>query len=198
MSKPERSPLQRPAETSREILPLIAGRWSGRAIDVDRPVPRASLERLLEAGRWSASCFNDQPWEYLIFSEENSGSREKARSALVDANSWARSAPVLILSLARKKFRQRDRINRFGAYDTGMATAQMALQAQEEGLVFHQMAGYKAPVLKEAFAISDDLEPMALIAVGYPGDPATLSDEKARGETAPRERRPLEAFAHWV
>ena len=58
-------------EADPPIHELLARRWSPRAIDPDRPVPRGCLRTLLEAARVAPSCFNEQPWRFLVFDEED-------------------------------------------------------------------------------------------------------------------------------
>lgn len=37
---------------------------------------------LLEATRWAPSCYNEQPWRYLIFDGSDPSARELARECL--------------------------------------------------------------------------------------------------------------------
>ena len=48
------------------IHELLAERWSPRAFD-SRPLEQEKLHALLEAARWAPSCFNDQPWRFIVF-----------------------------------------------------------------------------------------------------------------------------------
>jgi len=194
---PNPSPVLRPAETDYPIPPLIAGRWSGRAIDPERPVEDDVLRRLLEAARWAPSAFNNQPWAYLVVTSADPEALAKARATLNKGNAWALAAPALIYSLAETHTRKSKRPNRRHLYELGMATAQMALQAAQEGLVFHQMAGFDSQALREAFGIGEAYALMTAIAVGYPGDPALLDAEDRAGETKPRLRRAQEKWVRW-
>jgi len=194
---PNPSPVLRPAETAYPIHPLIAGRWSGRAIDPDRPVDDALLRRLLEAARWAPSAFNNQPWAYLVVTSADPEALAKARATLSKGNAWALAAPVLIFSLAETHTRKSKRPNRRHLYELGMATAQMALQAAEEGLVFHQMAGFDPQALREAFGIGEAYALMTAVAVGYPGDPACLDEKSREREKRPRLRRAQMKWVRW-
>ena len=55
------------------VLQAIKDRWSPRAFD-PKPIPEVELEAMLEALRWSSSCFNEQPWQQLLITH-----REDAR-----------------------------------------------------------------------------------------------------------------------
>jgi nitroreductase len=197
MPADETTPVERPAPTDHPVHGLIAARWSPRAVDPDRPVERGKLESLFEAARWAPSCFNDQPWNFLVFTTENPQALEKARGCLSEGNAWARKAPVLIFSVARINFSYNGKPNRFAEHDQGMASVLAALEAVNRGLVFHQMAGFSRRKLAESFGVPEGHEVMAAIAVGYPGKIADLSPEKREAETAPRERRPQSDFVHY-
>ena len=57
--------MDRTAPTEHPVLPAIAARWSPRSY-LDTPVGEAALNSVLEAGRWAASAYNEQPWQYLV------------------------------------------------------------------------------------------------------------------------------------
>lgn len=142
------------------------------------------MERLLEAARWAPSSMNNQPWRFLSFGPENTTLLELARTVLKRGNSWALKAPRLMFILAKKT-------NPLAVYETGMAAAQMALQAVREGLVFHQMAGINRESLKEKFKLSDDMEILVAVAIGFPGSTEDVPAEKRDWEKADRERKPI-------
>jgi nitroreductase len=56
----------RDAETSVPIHPLLAARWSPRALDPDGVVTDEQLRAVLEAARWAPSNGNTQPARYLV------------------------------------------------------------------------------------------------------------------------------------
>ena len=101
---------------------------------------------------------------------------------------WAKDAPLLILSLARKSFERNDQPNGYAHYDLGAANSFLALQAVELGLQLRQMGGYSQAKAKELLNIPDSYALAAMIAVGYPGDPAKLPENLRLRELAPRER----------
>ena len=192
-----RSPATRPAPTEYPIHELIAGRWSSCAVDPERPVPAEVLHQLLEAARWAPSAFNNQPWHFLVVTADDGPAMERARDTLTVGNAWARRAPALIFSLARTTYTRNDRHNPRYAFEAGMATAQMQLQAIALGLVFHQMAGFSRDRLHESFDIPEEYEAFTAIAVGYPGRISDVPAEKRERETGPRTRLPQDEFAHW-
>ena len=58
-----------------------------------------------------------------------------------------------------------------------------------------QMAGFDWRGANEALGIPDDYAAVAMTAIGYIGDPASLPEKLAKLERQPRERRPLAELA---
>lgn len=181
------------AVTSVPIDSTIAGRWSGRAYDASKPVTREQTIALLEAARWAPSCYGDQPWRFIVWDKnKDAAAWQKAFDTLVEFNQgWVKNSPLLILVAADTKFHHNGKPNPFAAYDAGAAAENLCLQATASGLMAHQMAGFDAGKLRDAFAIPEQIEIIAMVAVGYAADPATLEGEVKEGELAARSRREL-------
>ena len=124
------------------IHELLARRWSPRAFDPERPVSKLAIRTLLEAARVAPSCFNEQPWRFLVFDGDDTEALEQARSCLSAGNAWARRAPVLILSVAAERWSRDGSPNRWAEHDVGLASENLALQATSLGFAVHLMAGF--------------------------------------------------------
>lgn len=183
----------KPAITSVKIHDLMQSRWSPRAFDPDKPVSHDDLLALLEAARWAASCYNDQPWRFIVCNKHTDAvSWQNALSTLVERNQlWAKNAPILIQSVAMAKFNHNDKPNRWAMYDTGAAAASLCLQATALGLIAHQMGGFDAEKSHELFHIPSDCTPMAMMAVGYQGSIDLLDEDFKATELAERTRAAL-------
>jgi nitroreductase len=186
--------IEKLADTTYPIEPLLQQRWSPRAF-AERAVEPAKLLRLWEAARWSASCTNQQPWYFIVATKEDPVEYTRLLSCLRENNQqWASSAPVLMVSVAKLAFDMNGQPNRYAFHDVGLAVANLIFQATALGLYVHQMAGFYPDRARELYGIPDDFEPVAGIVLGYPGDPAILSEELRQRELAPRTRKPLESF----
>ena len=173
---------------------MIARRWSPRAFD-ERPVEQETLKSLFEAARWAPSSNNEQPWRFIVASKETSTDYDRLFACLVEGNrKWVFRAPVLILSVASLLFEDDGKPNRHALHDTGMAAENFVLQATALGLQAHQMAGFDAQKARETCLIPTGFDPVAMIALGYPGDPAVLPDYLREREIKPRERQPIVDF----
>lgn len=175
------------------INPLIARRSSVRAFDEQRPVERHQLLTLLEAARWAPSSFNEQPWRYLVFDSSAPSLLESARACLSEGNAWARTAPVLLLSVAHNNLSHNGKPNRHAQHDVGLASQNLVLQAVELGLATAQIAGFDAERARNSFAIPETFTPIAMIAIGYPyqGSVADLPESLRKREGQPRRRKLL-------
>jgi len=186
--------MQKPAPSDFPVHELIRERWSPRAF-ADKPVPKDVLRSIFEAARWAPSSFNEQPWAYLVATKDDKESFERVLRVLVDFNvQWAKSAPVLALAVAKLTFANNNAPNRNAQYDTGAATALLSVEATAHGLAVHQMAGFDAEKARQVFGIPKGWEPIAALAIGYPGDPASLPPALKDRELAPRTRKPIAEF----
>jgi len=185
--------MQKPAPTNFPVHDLIRHRWSPRAF-AEKPVEPSVLASLFEAARWAPSSSNEQPWAYLVAMKDEKENFAKTLGVLVEFNAgWAKEAPVLMIAVSRLNF-QNGTPNRNAFYDTGAATALLSVEATARGLAVHQMAGFDPAKAKQVFEIPEDWEPIAAIAIGYPGDPSSLPQKLHDREVAPRTRKPLSEF----
>ena len=183
--------MSKSVDTDLPVLQAIKDRWSPRAFD-PKPIPEVELEAMLEALRWSSSCFNEQPWQLLI-THRGDVRHQVLLDCVSEGNrSWAQQAPVLILAVARLLFTHNGKANRHAGYDLGQAIAQLGIQATSRQIYLHQMGGFSVEAAKEAFGLNQNQEPYSVIAVGYLGDPGTLTDTQREKEIGARLRRPLD------
>ncbi len=186
----------RPYTSINRINSLLAGRWSSRAIDSTRNVEASIVEGILEAARWAPSAANNQPWRIMAFGPSDPETREKARSTLATGNAWALKAPWLLFILSRTDRPGSGSENTRADYETGMAAVSMALQAADEGLVFHQMAGFNAKEVQQLFSVPDNFRIIVAAVLGYPGGLDEVPEAKREAETAERIRKGLDEIVY--
>lgn len=187
--------MKKPAPSHYAMHPLMIDRWSPCSFE-ETPVDSATLRSLLEAARWPASCFNEQPWRFMVASRAEEAHFNALLDCLVAANqSWARHAGALALIMTNTVFEKNGKQNRHAWYDTGQAAAHFALQATSLGLAVHQMAGFDGDKARQHFSLPDHVEPVAAMAVGYPLAAQQLRAEFKDRDMSPRVRAPQEAFA---
>jgi nitroreductase len=176
------------------VQELIKNRWSPRAFS-DKLVSPEVLQSLFEAARWAPSSNNEQPWAYIVATKDSPENFEKSLGALVEFNAnWAKKAAVLVIAVAQLAFSKNNAPNRNAQYDVGAASLQLSLEATARGLVVHQMAGFDPETAKEAYDIPQGWEPIAAMAIGYPGDASSLAEPYQTREKAPRTRKRIREF----
>ncbi len=180
------------------MIEPILHRWSPRAF-ADRPVPAEDLKRAFEAARWAASSYNEQPWRFVVGHRGDPVYQAIFESLIGFNQMWAKSAPILVISVARKHFSHSGEVNLHAWHDVGAASANLTAQLTALGLHAHSMAGFDHAKAKQSLHIPDDFDTVAVIAIGYLGNPDSLPEQMRTQEVAPRQRKDLKeiVFGEW-
>ena len=190
----ENSIIDNHAITDHPIHDLLRKRWSARAFS-SRRVEKTKLFSILEAARWTPSSRNEQPWRYIIFTSDNPSRLLEAQSVLLESNSFAKQAPILICAITKKTYTDSLELNRLYFHDLGAANENMFLECFNQGLIMHEMGGFNVKLAREIFNIPDDYEVGIMIAVGYQGTNDSLPEKFKVKNTKPRERKHLSEIA---
>lgn len=179
-------------EFNYNIMGIIKERWSPRAFSNEK-VNDEDLNAILEAARYAPSCFNEQPWRFVIGKDE---SLAEMQSFLTEKNlKWAKEAPVLILIMAKKTFDHNGKENKYAKFDTGTSWGFLSLEARHRGYHTHAMAGFSKRKVIEALELSEEYEPIAMVALGKYGDKETL-DDMFKEKERPNTRLPLNQVSY--
>ncbi len=148
-----------------EILELIRSRRSRRRFE-ERPVEPELLERILEAGRWAPSGRNNQPWRFVVVQDRE---LKKRIASFTKYGMVIEAAPVIIPVFIHRP----SMYSEVKDYQSvGACLQNMLLMAHAQGLG----AVWLGEILKNGAAVRDtlelgeDLELMAVIALGWPRD----------------------------
>jgi nitroreductase len=151
----------------------------------DRPIDRADLERILEAGRRAPSAGNWQPWNFVVVTQ---------RDRLIElAEVWrgaghvARSAATIAF-IAKEQPGEQER--GWLQYDSGQATAQMMIAAADLGIGAGHAAVRDQGRALAVLGFPEGFTCMYLMALGYP------ADRPLRPIVNP-SRRPFDDVVHW-
>ncbi|HEU4466366.1 MAG TPA: nitroreductase family protein [Agromyces sp.] len=181
----------RHADTDAPLITPLVERWSPRAYDPAAELSDDTVRTLLEAARWAPSANNVQPWRFIV-ARRGTAAFTTIHDALMGFNqAWADSAAALVVNIAEVAD-EGGAPRPWAKYDLGQAVAHMSVQAQHDGLHTHQMGGFDAARLAEAFGLRDGLEVVSITAVGKVGDASALPEPLREREVAPRSRKPLD------
>ena len=168
------------------VLKEIQQRFSPRFFASD-PVKETDIQTMLEAARWTPSGRHHQPWFFYIAKKGTNG-YTKLFSTLNDYNqSWAHTAPLLILACAEIKNGKGE--NPFALYDLGASVISLILQAQSLGYYARQMGLFDKEKVRAMVPLDKTMEPFVVIAVGKIGDYSKAPKEIIEMELDLRPRK---------
>ncbi|MEE4202937.1 MAG: nitroreductase family protein [Halieaceae bacterium] len=170
------------------VDPLFHQRWSPRSF-VKKGLSSDVLARLLDAARWSPSCFNAQPWRFYTSTE---ATFSEYLDLLMEGNQvWAKNAEVIGFMVASLNFEHNGEANPYAEFDCGAAWMALTLQAQAEGLYTHGMGGIHHDQVAQYLNLSGDTHKVVMgFAIGHIGPRDALPHDLAERET-PSPRKPL-------
>ena len=178
------------AHTKTDVMDLIRERWSPRSFQ-DKPIPDEELELIFEGASWAPSANNEQPWRYFP-GHKGSPIYDAIFESLVPANQiWAKGAPVLVLAATKSHLEASGKPNAWAHHDLGLANAFLLLQARARNIFGHILGGFDKQKAIELLNIPNTLEPIAVIALGYLGNPESLEEPFRTRETTARNRKPV-------
>jgi nitroreductase len=188
-----------------ELRDAIRRRRMIRSYEPDRPVPRETVENLLNLAIRAPSAGHTQGWRFLVLDDAESRTRFwAATTAGEPADSWVtrmERAPALVIFFSDrdayldryaepdKGWTDRDEARWPVPYwhvDTGMAAMIFLLALQEEGLggCFFGIPPEQWPAVFREFNVPEGLSPVGVVSLGYPA-PDVRSPSLKRG------RKPL-------
>ena len=177
------------------ILEIIQSRWSPYAFS-RQPIEEFKIKAMFEAAGHAPSCCNEQPWMFAFATCDE----EKAFNDYLDFlddedKAWAKNAYMLIMAFARKTFSANGQLNRFALYDTGMAVANMALQAVTFDIYVHQVGSFSTEKVTKYFNYNDNIEAITIMAAGYLGDGSDIPANILQKDETKRLRKQVNEYA---
>ena len=158
------------------FLELVKARYSVRNYE-HRAVEQEKLDYIMECVRLSPSAVNCQPWRFAVVTEpDRLASLKRAYS-----REWIQSAPCIIVACgnhAEAWHRKSDNKDHTDV-DVSIAVEHLCLAAADIGLGPWWVCNFDTECCREAMGLPDELEPIALIPLGYPAD-KTVPEKKRK------------------
>lgn len=152
------------------IQSTVRERWSPRVF-MDIEIDNARVEALIEAARWAPSSRNSQPWRFIYATKDNGAIWHKLLDCLADGNKlWAQSASLLLLACAVTIDPVTHTARKHAWYDLGLAVSNLTFQANAMGIYVRNMGGFDPGKATGHFAIPDGIDPVVMLAAGYPDE----------------------------
>ena len=174
------------------FLELAASRHSVRDYKPD-PIPKESLDKILEAGRVAPSAQNRQPWRYIVLTEPEQIKALVKHTGLVGlSNFFIKSAPCVIVACADTKKNLRVNGQDYYLVDTAISFQQMILCAWEMGIGACWMAAFSEKILAKYLALPKTWRIVAISAFGYPKDEKSMWGKVVSSFAGSTKRQPIE------
>ena len=168
------------------FIDLAKKRYSSRNYQ-DKQVEKELLLQVLEAGRVAPSAKNKQPWHFVVITKEESLKKIKE----CYERDWIESANCVIVVCGdhREAWRRADgKIHT--DVDVSIAIDHMTLAATDLGLATCWVCKFDVLKCVKALDLPDDVEPIALLPIGYPADKTDVNRHD-------QLRKPLDEIVHW-
>ena len=142
----------------------------------DKPVPAATLRRVIEAGRLTGSAKNLQPWHFVVVQDR---AILKKLGALARTGAHVAQAAAAVVVAVDK--------TPFAVSDASRAIQSMLLTAWADGVGSNWVGFGGLEEVKTLLGIPSKLDVLAILPLGYPVGAV------GRGK---KDRKPIGAIAH--
>lgn len=152
-----------------EVFEAVRTVLAVRAFE-DKPVPDELVDRILEAGRLTASAMNKQPWHFIVV-------RDRARitqiGAAIRSGPYVSSASFVVAVAVER--------TQWAASDGSRAIQDMVLTAWSEG-VGSNWVGFSGMLdeVGQMLKVPGDLQVLAVIPFGYPAKQVGKGNKQRR------------------
>jgi nitroreductase len=145
----------------------------------NKPVPAATLRRVVEAGRLTGSAKNLQPWHFVVV--EDRATLQKLGALARTGAHVAHAAAAVVVAVDKTPF---------AVSDASRAIQSMLLAAWAEGVGSNWVGFGGLEEVKTLLGIPAKLDLLAILPLGYPARAVGRGkkDRKAIGTVAHRER----------
>jgi len=141
-----------------------------------KQVPPATVRRIVEAGRLTASSMNRQPWHFIVVEDPTT---LRQLGALARSGPYVAQAPLAIVVAIED--------SPFAVSDASRAVQSMMLTAWADDVGSNWVGFHGLDAVKPLLGIPDTLDVLAIVPLGYPASAA------GRGK---KQRKPIGEVAH--
>lgn len=146
------------------FISVVRDRYSCRSYDCEREVSKDLVRAVVDAGRLAPSACNRQPWTFVAITAKDVRERilAKSRPAFLDA-------PVVLVACGHHSeawHRPSDGKDHTDV-DVAIAVEHICLAAASLGLGSCWVCSFDVDAVRGALALPEDVEPVALIPLGY-------------------------------
>lgn len=154
----------------------------------DQSIDKEVIGEIIESARLAPSAVNFQPWKFYICRSEEA--KKIMRQSY--PREWFNSAPLYILACGdhqqswKRPCDGKDHLD----IDIAIAVEHMVLKITELGLGTCWVCNFNPQTVKEGLQLSENVEPIVLLPVGYP--------ENVDPDPRNKKRKSPEEITKWI
>lgn len=145
----------------------------------NKPIPEATIARIVEAAHGSGSSMNGQPWHFIVVQDRDTLQQIGAGARYGRYVAEARLAVAVVIEPTQ-----------YAVSDASRAIQNMIVTAWDDGVGSNWVGFGGMDAFKPLLGIPDDLELFAIVPFGYPADNIGKGkkNRKPMGDVVHRER----------
>ena len=151
-----------------DFLEIAKKRYSVRSYS-DRKVEGEKLDKILQAAHIAPTAANLQP-VHLIVVQEKDGLEKIGKGA----NIYGAPLAIIVCADHNKAWVRPFDKKKTSDIDASILTDHMMMEATELGLGSVWVCYFKPDVIRKEFSLPDNLEPINILAIGYPNEAAAV------------------------
>ena len=126
------------------------------------------MDYIMECVRLAPSAVNLQPWRFRIVTDQETIAKHQS----CYKRDWLSTAPCIIVACANheESWHRRADNKDHADIDLAIAVEHICLAATEQGLATCWVCNFDAAKCREQLALPENLEPIALVPLGYAED----------------------------
>jgi len=148
----------------------------------DKPLPDEALRRILQAGRWSGSSKNSQPWHLIVVRERETLARLSECGPFAGHLRGAVAGIAIVIEPTAS----------VAEFDAGRLAQDLQLAAWNDGIGSCIAAMYEEDKAKSILGVPKEMQMWCVISFGFPAE-----GEPRRGALANAGRKKLDEIVRW-
>ncbi len=158
-----------------DFLTLAAERYSVRKFE-NRPIEQENIDKILMAAQLAPTACNFQPQRILVINNEESLGKLK------NCTKWHFDCTLAMLVCYNRDecWTRRYDNTQSGTVDVSIVATHMMLEAAELGIGSTWVMSFDPAAIRDEFEIPENIEPVALLVMGYPADDAVPNERHTK------------------
>ena len=159
-----------------DVMDAIRRRRSVRKYS-ERPIAEDVLARMCQAMRLAPSACNNQPWRFVVVTDET---LRRSLAAASHGQAFIAEAPVVVVGvgLPDRAYRHMGGRGNSADVDVAIALDHLTLAAVAEGLGTCWIGAFNEEAVKKLLSVPPGAKVVALTPLGYPASPALIHPEE--------------------